>query len=235
MNYLLPVKKLPATDRTSIWLRLKDIPKLMICLPRQIKALAYFLILTGARISEALAVKAVHRLGQADHPHPERQAPPQDTEQSQEVQDDPESGYLFHKGVMKANLGHLIPKEVAEGGGHAHVIPHDCRGSMVNHALLAGRNQSSSTRRRARPRPPATGSVIAVIELSELNADAWKDIMVSKSKAAPKRTKNWTEFNFLPARRFGQVLKNTDEHCGILIFGRVRERLKRTVSKTVRG
>lgn len=55
-NPLPPVRGLPATDRTSIWLRLKDIARLMLCLPRDIKALAYFLVLTGARINEALAM-----------------------------------------------------------------------------------------------------------------------------------------------------------------------------------
>lgn len=55
-NYLLPVKGLPSTDRTPIWLCLKDITKLMRCLPQRIKPLVYFLILTGARRNEALRV-----------------------------------------------------------------------------------------------------------------------------------------------------------------------------------
>lgn len=55
-NPLPPVRGLPCTDRSPIWLRLRDIAKLLRCLPRKVKALALFLILTGARINEALAM-----------------------------------------------------------------------------------------------------------------------------------------------------------------------------------
>jgi len=57
-NPLPPVRGLPSTDRTEIWLRLPDIVKLMRALPAKIKPLAYFLIFTGARLSEALEVRA---------------------------------------------------------------------------------------------------------------------------------------------------------------------------------
>lgn len=176
-NYLLPVKGLAPTDRRPIWLRLKDIVTLMRCLPREIKALAYFLILSGARISEALAVKveyidweertikipnAKRRMKTPSRAKKFRTLNIDDLGPRFEwllkkiIKPGPKSGFLFpgrfdtkpldrstaedlfHKGVMKANLGHLIPEEVAEKGGHEHVIAHDCRGTMVNHALQAG-------------------------------------------------------------------------------------------------
>lgn len=57
-NPLLPVRDLPRNDRSSIWPRLKDIPRMMRCLPRPVKALAYFQLLVGGRINESLAVTA---------------------------------------------------------------------------------------------------------------------------------------------------------------------------------
>ena len=45
---------------------------------------------------------------------------------------------LFHQGVAAAGLEHLIPDHVAESGGIPHFIPHDCRGTFINHGAIAG-------------------------------------------------------------------------------------------------
>lgn len=176
-NLLLPVTGLPTTDRTSIWLRLPDIVKLLRNLPSQIKALAYFLILTGARISEALQVTVADidwtaRTIRIPNAKRRRKTPSRAPKYrtvliddlgprfewliKKIIKPDPISGHLFpgrfpgrpldkttaedliHEGVMRADLEHLIPPEVVETGGRPHFIPHDCRGTMVNHGLLAG-------------------------------------------------------------------------------------------------
>jgi len=56
-NHLLRVRDLPTTNRAEVWLRLRDIARLLRCSNRQMRLLVYFLILTGARIGEALEVK----------------------------------------------------------------------------------------------------------------------------------------------------------------------------------
>lgn len=53
---LKPVRGLPPNDRTEVWPRLPDIPRLLRSVPRQIRGLVYFFILTGARINQALAM-----------------------------------------------------------------------------------------------------------------------------------------------------------------------------------
>jgi integrase len=51
---LKPVRGLPANDRTEIWPRLSDIPKLLRRTPPQARGITYFFMLTGARINQAL-------------------------------------------------------------------------------------------------------------------------------------------------------------------------------------
>ena len=53
--FLLPVKNLIKNDRSVIWPKLKDIPKMMRSMPRQVKPLVYFQLLLGGRINESLA------------------------------------------------------------------------------------------------------------------------------------------------------------------------------------
>lgn len=57
LNPLLKVKGLPLTNRSAVWLRLGDIVKLLWAADRKTRSLILFLILTGARIREALEFK----------------------------------------------------------------------------------------------------------------------------------------------------------------------------------
>lgn len=175
-NLLLPVKGLPCTDRTSTWLFLKDIAGLMRCLPRRVKVLTYFLILTGARIHEALAMTSAdidweRRVIRIPNSKRRRRSPSKGKRmRTLEIDDlgprlewllrtmvkpDPVSGHLFpgrfpgkamsaacvedlfHRGVEKAGLEHLIPPEIIESGGHPHVVPHDSRRTFANHGAIA--------------------------------------------------------------------------------------------------
>lgn len=56
-NVLPPVKGLPSADRSWIWLRLPQIERLLTACPQRIRLLTEFLILTGARIGEALLLQ----------------------------------------------------------------------------------------------------------------------------------------------------------------------------------
>lgn len=175
-NPLLPVKDLPKTDRSMVWLRKSDIVKLLWACCRAAQKLVLFMVLTGARICEALDFKAsdidwkrriirlptekrrgktavmrahmrtlkIDDLGprfigllKIMKPHPRtgyffclrEDGKPMD------------SGYaadLIGLGVDKADLRHLIPKEIAECGGHDHVIPQDLRGTFTNHGAIVG-------------------------------------------------------------------------------------------------
>jgi integrase len=176
-SLLSPVRGLPATDRSEIWLRLKDIVRLLYALPRKMRGLAYFLILTGARLGEALEV----RVSDIDwgngviwilNSKRRRRSPAKARKKralkiddlgprfvwllTRIIKPDPQSGYLFpgkiegthlhrgtaedwfSEGVKRAGLKHLIPDHVIASRGHDHLVPHDCRGSFLNHAAIAG-------------------------------------------------------------------------------------------------
>ncbi len=45
---------------------------------------------------------------------------------------------LIGAAVKKADLGHLIPKEVIESGGFDHVVPHDLRRTFTMHRVIVG-------------------------------------------------------------------------------------------------
>lgn len=57
-NLLPKVKGLPLTNRSAVWLRRPDIVKLLWAADRRTRSLILFLILTGARIKEALEFRA---------------------------------------------------------------------------------------------------------------------------------------------------------------------------------
>lgn len=152
-NVLPPVKGLPSADRSWIWLRLPQIERLLTSCPQRIRLLTEFLILTGARIGEALLLQAGdvdYRRGVVLIPTEKQKRPARDCRRKLTITDlgprftallskmnpDPKTGSYFPIPYQAVSDNFVVARERAKlreefDGVDFHV--HDLRGTFAVH------------------------------------------------------------------------------------------------------
>lgn len=153
-NPLKPVRGLPSADRSSIWLRLQEIDRLTAACPARLSLLVEFLILTGARIGEALLFEAsdVRReRGVILIPTEKRKAPARDCLRSIDIKSlGPRFERLLERMEAKVSQGRFFPMTYPAFNGLFagartrakldHIHAHDLRGTFCIHRALVVKN-----------------------------------------------------------------------------------------------
>lgn len=149
-NPLSPVRGLPSADRSSIWLKLPEIDSLIAACPDRLAPLVEFLILTGARVGEALLVEAsdVRReRGVILIPTEKRKVPPRDCMRPINIESlSPRFERLLERLAAQGNQGRFFPMTYPAFNGLFidarakakldHIHAHDLRGTYCVHRAL---------------------------------------------------------------------------------------------------
>jgi integrase len=149
-NPLQPVRGLPSADRSSIWLKLPEIARLLTACPGRLSALVEFMIFTGARIGEALLVEASDIRSDSGVilvPTEKRKCPPRDCMRKLDIESlGPRFKPLLSRLEAQGNSGRLFPltypgfsglfAAAREKAKLDHIHAHDLRGTFAVHRAL---------------------------------------------------------------------------------------------------
>lgn len=160
-NLLPPVKGLPSRNRRDIWLRKEEIERLLPCCSERIREYVEVLILTGARVGEALDLKEGDldlTLGILRMPTEKQRRPPREimrefrleslgprlTRLLESLVPHPKTGYYFCQSDDGRPLRYdWVNREFVIARGKAgldHVHLHDLRGTFTMHRSMVVKN-----------------------------------------------------------------------------------------------
>lgn len=156
MNPVPPVKGLRIGNRSGIWLRLTDIERLLECCHPTIRPLCLYMILTGARILEALDQRDGDvRGGKLYVPTEKRKRPcrevmrefdipslgPRFARLLLELKPNPRTGFYFYANdrssrALSYSYFNRLFTQAKKKAGLDHIKPHDLRGTFCVHRAM---------------------------------------------------------------------------------------------------
>jgi len=155
-NLIRPAQGLPSGDRSSIWLKLPEIDRLLAACPPTIKDLVEYMVLTGARIGEALDFRADdYKNGKLYIPTEKQGGSPRDfmrvfdgaslgprfARLMERLKPHQQSGFYFfanerksaRTGALSYNYFQKLFTEARKIAKLDHIRPHDLRGTFAMH------------------------------------------------------------------------------------------------------